>query len=446
MRFFINRNFALLFGGRFISQLGDILFDTTLSLWIVTQLARGQGWAPAALGGVLLAALLPVLLFGSVAGVFADRWNKRRTMLSMDAIRVVLVALLLCITDFISLPFPITVVTKLIILYIVVFLCSTCAQLFNPSSFAFLGNIVVEEKLARASGLLQTSSGITMILGPLLATTIFFAVGAPITIALNAFSFLLSFLSVLMMHTPPEKTEAVSRPQQTFLREYTEGLRFLLGNPVLRAVMIGALLAVVAEGAQQALGIFFYQKNLQAPLSLYGIIPGSAGAGFVVGSLLAALLGQRLRVGRLFSLALLLNGICMILYSRSTSLILACMALFSISLLVAAVNVAVNPLALYVTPREMIGRIAAMAASMLSIASTITIVLASNLASTAFQKFHASLLGLTFGPFDTIFLVAGIITVIGAFYTIPHLWHIQIVNRNDNPQEEELQTTEAAEV
>src|SRR5215468_3624319 len=87
----INRNFGLLWLGQTISVIGDFVFDTTLVVWIATSLAKDQPWAPLAVSGVLLAASLPVLLVGPVAGVFVDRWNKRRTMLVMDAIRVVLV-------------------------------------------------------------------------------------------------------------------------------------------------------------------------------------------------------------------------------------------------------------------------------------------------------------------------------------------------------------------
>ena len=100
----INRDFALLWLGQTISIVGDIVFDTTLILWIVTQLAAGQPWAPLAASGVLLAASAPVLIVGPLAGVFADRWNQRRTMLAMDATRAVVVALLIPVSGLIAPP------------------------------------------------------------------------------------------------------------------------------------------------------------------------------------------------------------------------------------------------------------------------------------------------------------------------------------------------------
>src|SRR5262249_33016569 len=90
----INRDYALPWGGQLISTLGDFVFDTTLIVWIATQLAVGQPWAPLAVSGVLIAATAPFLLIGPLAGVFVDRWDKRWTLMTMDMARAVLILLL----------------------------------------------------------------------------------------------------------------------------------------------------------------------------------------------------------------------------------------------------------------------------------------------------------------------------------------------------------------
>lgn len=62
--FFINRNFSLLWIGQAISDLGDVIYLITLSLWIATIIARNQPWAPAAVSGVMIATALPTLILG----------------------------------------------------------------------------------------------------------------------------------------------------------------------------------------------------------------------------------------------------------------------------------------------------------------------------------------------------------------------------------------------
>ena len=85
-----NRNWLLLWLGQSVSITGDYVFDTTVVLWIATVIAKGQPWAPAAVGGVLIAAAVPALLVGPFAGVYVDRWDRHRTMLVADACRAAL--------------------------------------------------------------------------------------------------------------------------------------------------------------------------------------------------------------------------------------------------------------------------------------------------------------------------------------------------------------------
>jgi MFS family permease len=87
-----NRNWRLLWIGQAVSLTGDSFFDITVLLWVATVLARGQPWAPAAASGVLIAEAVPVLAVGPVAGVWVDRWNRRRTMLASDACRAAVIA------------------------------------------------------------------------------------------------------------------------------------------------------------------------------------------------------------------------------------------------------------------------------------------------------------------------------------------------------------------
>ncbi|HEY7416793.1 MAG TPA: MFS transporter, partial [Ktedonobacteraceae bacterium] len=143
-----NRNFALLWIGRTISVLGDFAFDTTLILWIGVIIAKGQSWAPLAVSGVLIATSIPIFLIGPIAGVFVDRWEKRPTMLWMDALRAILITLLLFAANLFPLPFfpdgKMPASWQLGMIYAIVFLASTCAQFFNPSRMALIGDLVPE--------------------------------------------------------------------------------------------------------------------------------------------------------------------------------------------------------------------------------------------------------------------------------------------------------------
>jgi MFS family permease len=389
----INRNFALLWGGQIVSAFGDYFFDTTLTLWIVTQLAYRQSWAPLAVGGVLLAASFPVFLIGPIAGVFVDRWDKRQTMLRMDVLRALLIALLIPLAFHLPFLNDFPVITELGVIYVIVFLGSTCAQFFNPSVLALTGDIVEEPYRARATGFTQMMFSLAMITGPPLATILFFTAGLQMAILFNALSFLISFLSVLLIQAPPAARSMQEGQVSSFWREFAEGLHFFVGNRVLITILIAGFLVVLFEGSLNTLGIFFLQQNLHTSLSLYGFLATAMGAGLTLGAFLAGIFAQRLGVTRVLSLGLTLSGVLSIVYARLTNFIPALIITFMIGFLAGSVNVAVGPILFHTTPRELIGRVAAVVTPALALSSLISIAIVSYLDSTLLHNFSARIPG-----------------------------------------------------
>ena len=171
-RLLINRHFALLWSGQSISFLGDAIFSTTLVLWVATSVARGQPWAPLAVSGVLLASAIGTLLVGPLAGVFVDRWDKRSTLLAMDALRACLIALLLPLAFLPRHTLP--TLWELAMIYAVVSLTAACDQFFSPARLALVGDIVPEDQRAHAMSAEQASQHLTSIIGPPLAAPLLY--------------------------------------------------------------------------------------------------------------------------------------------------------------------------------------------------------------------------------------------------------------------------------
>src|SRR5437588_11035213 len=91
----INRNFALLAIGQAISNMGDFLYATTLLVWVFVLTHSA-----AAVSGVWIAQYAPIFLLGPVAGVFVDRWNRRRTMIVADVARAAVALLPFIVPSF----------------------------------------------------------------------------------------------------------------------------------------------------------------------------------------------------------------------------------------------------------------------------------------------------------------------------------------------------------
>lgn len=422
---FINRNFALLWTGGAISVFGDGIFDTSLVVWISVFLAAHQSWAPLAVSGVLLAMLVPTFVFGPIAGVFVDRWDKRRTMLWMDAIRAVLIALLLLATNSVPLPFlpggsmPLT--GQLAAIYTVVFLTSLCTQFFSPARMALLGDIVPDSHRAHASGMTQVTPGLAMIIAPPLAPILLLAVGAQVALLINALSFVCSFLLLLVMRTPKAASSHETGESPHMLHEFVAGLRFSLQNRVVLTLIITASLVMFGASALNALDIFFVLNNLHASVNLYGFLTTAQGVGAILGAILAGMFARRIGLVRTLTGSLLAVGIGILIYSRLTSFVPALIVITFIGIFMAALNIAVGPLLLRVTPRAYIGRVMATLNPTSALIQVLGTILAGYLSSNILLNLHVQTLGMTFGPTDTIFTAGAVLILLGAAYAMLRL-------------------------
>jgi len=448
MPFYINRNFAFTWIGSSVSSLGDTVLDTTLVLWMVTRLARGQPWAPLAVSGIFLAASIPVLALGPIAGVFADWWvEKKRLMMRMDLARAVLTVLLLVGTLITSLADLdqgwFWLFLQLGMLYGVVGLVSVCSQFFSPASSVLFYDIVEEAHRARASGLFQFVFSIAAIGGPPLATLLFFASGVQWALLLDAFSFLISFCCLLLVRVPLQTSDTgPSEEKKSFFHRFREGVRFYVTNSVLMMILITGILIFAWTSAFQVLGVFFVSQNLHASISWYGFIGMAAGGGFAGGAVFASVFASRVGVTHLFWSSMLVMGMLVICYSRMTHFFPALCIVFLIGCCAAAINVTVSPIAMHVTPRALIARVVSVLTPVMTLASMLYSLLIGWLISSVLRNFHVTILGMSFGPIDMIYFLTGCLALLGGFYAMVKVRGVRLAKEGEERKPmEEVQRT-----
>ncbi len=411
----INRSFAILWIGQAISTIGDFVFNTTLILWIVTSLAVKQSWGPLAVSGVLLATSIPTVFVGPLAGVFVDRWDKRRTMLWADALRAVLIGLLFLMTLLRNTAYPTALL--LTVIYSVVFLTTACSQFFGPARMALIGDLVEEDLRPRATGLLQITMGLAIVFGPLLATPLYFGLGVQSAFLINALSFVLSFFAIARL-APSVFGAMTKSKQRPVLADFALGLRFFTSNRVLTTLFVTIFVVMLGAGAIQALDIFFVTQNLHTPVIFYGVLNTALGIGALCGALSVAFLARRVGLVRMFCLAIISLGFFALVYARLTQLVPALIVIGLLGVPMGAFNPLIWPLVLQVTPREFVGRVSAILAPLVFLAMSLSVALAGYLDSTVLRSFHLVLLGITFGPIDTIYTVTGLLVIAGGFYAL----------------------------
>ncbi|MDQ2999104.1 MAG: MFS transporter, partial [Chloroflexota bacterium] len=139
---FRRRNFTLLWIAQLISVAGSAL--TALAASILVYRLTGSALS---VGLMLMATALPSLLIGLVAGVFVDRYDRKRIMIAADMIRAVLLGAIPLL-----IPFGITW------LYVIVIVSSAVGQFFNPAHASLLPETASDEELAAANAFIAISS------------------------------------------------------------------------------------------------------------------------------------------------------------------------------------------------------------------------------------------------------------------------------------------------
>ena len=153
-----NRDFRNLWLGQIVSQVGDYFAFLAMTV-VVSGFSKNAQEITLAVTGLLISFTAPRLVFGLLAGVFVDRWNRRRTMLVSDILRAGFT--LLMILAFTT--------RNLWLMYSLAFVMSSVGTLFNPAKGALIPKLVSEEQLLAANSLSQTSQMLAVLAGPALA-------------------------------------------------------------------------------------------------------------------------------------------------------------------------------------------------------------------------------------------------------------------------------------
>jgi MFS family permease len=181
-----------------------------------------------------------------------------------------------------------------------------------------------------------------------------------------------------------------------------------------------------------ALYVFFTRDNLHASVSAVGLVGALFGAGGIAGAILWGATARRLGVVRLFCASMSGFGLALLVEARLTSLAPGLVLFFLIGVAQAGLQVAFGPLVLATAPREMIGRIMAIVDPARRLAELLSVGVAGYLASTALLGFRGTLLGLSFGPLDTLFLGSGLLMLLGGLFATMRLRGSQVGLQQEN--------------
>jgi len=270
-------NYRLFFAGQVISLSGTWM-QGVAQAWLVLDLT-GSGTA---LGVVSSLQFLPVLLFGPLGGVVADRFDKRRILYATQVAAALLATILgvLVATDTIELWMVYVLATCLGFVYVV----------DHPARQVFVVELVGGDNLTNAVSLNSVLVNVARVIGPGLAGTLIVTVGLAPCFFINAGSYSAVLLALYLMNPARLRSEKRRSPQRGQLRE---GLRYVRNTPeVLVPLLMMGIVGTLAYEFQVVLPLLA-RFTFEGDAGTYGTMSLLMGVGAIIGGLATAGSGRR---------------------------------------------------------------------------------------------------------------------------------------------------------
>lgn len=317
-----NSNFRRFFAAQSVSSLGDWI--GVIAIAVFAQ----ENYGTAAVGFVMIARVLPGFFVGPLAGVLADRWDRKKTMVMSDVARAVIV-------------FSLPLVPNLGYFLVASAVLESLTLTWGPAKDASLPHFVPREQLTHANSLSLLS-----IYGPWPLASVVFAALSPVAafiggtflgdnisiigdlqrhpesfaLWLDSLTFGFSALMISSLAIPMSETRRHKFDGHAIWRDLVDGLRFVVEHKQVRPWMLGIAITFTAAGGVFSLGVEFVGRILGAGNSGFGFLVGFLGTGMIIGLLAAGLLARRLAKDVLFSSSVVLLGVGLIGLASMSSL------------------------------------------------------------------------------------------------------------------------------
>jgi MFS family permease len=345
----LSGDFGRFWLGQTISNLGSSFTFFALPL-LVFKLTG----SPINLGLTTACEFVPYLLFGLVIGAWVDRVDRKRLMVATDLARAVVIATipLLAAVDALSVGW----------VYAVAFCSATLTIAFDAAEFAAIPSLVASgDDLVSANGRVQASYSAAQIAGPLLAGLLITVAPVQQVLWVDAASFLVSAGTLLAITTAFNTARPEGEERRAIRREVVDGLRYVLGHPVLRNISAMMALINLVSATVYAQLVIFAKHQLDASDSGVALLYSAGSAGVVLLSLAAGPVRRRLSFSVAALGALLVDGLLTMVLA-ATSWYWAALGLWAaISGLGIFFNINTSSLRQQIVPNHLLGRVMSIA-------------------------------------------------------------------------------------
>ena len=334
-------DFVLMWLAQLVSTAGSALTDLAAGIYVYS--VTGSVFL---VGVTLMATAIPSLIIGLIAGVFVDRWDRRKVMMASNLAQGVVVAII---------PFLLGI--NIALLFVAILVNAGVKQFFDPAYEALIPEIASDDELTAANAFLQIASFGSTAIG-FAGAGLLASIDIRLAFWIDSLTFVFSAGCIYLMKTrvkmdaPDEKTSV-----GVVIANLKIGLHTIWDTPMLRSLFLLATPAFFAFGLWNVLLLPMAITVLGGSEFEYGIQEGLTSVGFVLGSLFMVRYADRLQIGLWVFVGMMGMGIAGILYGLSPTIQIAIVWVMVSGFFNSPPAVARQTLLQRNTPRELRGRV-----------------------------------------------------------------------------------------
>ena len=292
----------------------------------------------------------PGIALGLIAGVVADRYNRRSLMVTADLARMAGMGTLTVAFLLVGFSLPLILATMLLV--------NCFSALFTPASQAIVPRLVSKESLEDANGLLQSASGVAYSAGSAAGGVLVVFLGAAWGLGINALTYALSAMFLLQIAGELGRVgRGVTSARPAFRKELSEGMGYVFDHKSIFAASFGYFPSNFLSASVSPFFVVYAGARFGGNAAVYGYLAAALAAGTAVGALLVGRVAARQFAGVLMGVCLVTEGVCYVVLALSHVLALSLLAAVGDGLTIGFSNTIYYSTIQATVPSDMLGRV-----------------------------------------------------------------------------------------
>ncbi|MGK5168914.1 MFS transporter [Geodermatophilus sp. CPCC 205761] len=349
------RDYRLLLLSFTTSKLGDFLYIVALVAYVFAQ-TGSAAWVSAA----ALSRFVPYTLLSPIAGVIADRYERRTVMAAGDVVQLAVMTGL-TVTAAMSGPVPLVVVLSAV--------AASAATLYHAAASAMVTTVVPEDELAAANALMSTVDEVAFVAGPAGGALLLLFGQPAIALGINAATFGISALLLLAIRTRSRRTTPSAHG--SVLGELREGVGALVGDRVV-LVLVGCLVAgTLVYGVELVVLVLVSSELLGTGSQGLGWLLAASGVGGILGATLSPRFARARRPRLTIAILVLLTGVPLAALALVRAPAVAYLVLVVEGVAIVALDILIETTMQRTVPRDVLGRVSGLVLSLSAVGTAL---------------------------------------------------------------------------